>query len=253
MRPRCVFCVPLTSVRKSVLAPEQPGEQRAADRGGSLDRALALQIGLRPRALAHPTRGVARLPDHGLRHGLIVGGRLERVSTIEVRRLGAAALQEHLDALAEVLRDCVDGGASVSYMAPFSQADARAAFEEFAADAELGGRMILAAFDGDDVVGTVQVVPARPPNQPHRADIVKLLVHRKARRRGVAQQLMTQAEAEALAEGKTLLVLDTVTGDAAERLYERLGFIRVGVIPNYALYPDGRLCATTFFYKDLAP
>jgi ribosomal protein S18 acetylase RimI-like enzyme len=159
---------------------------------------------------------------------------------------------EYLDGLAEVLFDCVDGGASVSYMAPFTRDDARAAFEGFIADAARGGRMILAAFDGDRVVGTVQVVYAWPPNQPHRADIAKLLVHRDARRQGIAEQLMARAEAEALAEGRTVLVLDTVTGDAAERLYERLGYVRVGVIPNYALYPDGRPCATTVFHKQLA-
>jgi ribosomal protein S18 acetylase RimI-like enzyme len=173
------------------------------------------------------------------------------VGRIEVRRLAADELREQLDGLASVLFDCVEGGASVSYMAPFTHADARAAFEGFADEAEQGRRMIIAAFDADELVGTVQVVYALPPNQPHRADIAKLLVHRKARRRGVAQQLMAQAEEEALAEGRTLLVLDTVTGDDAERLYERLGFTRVGVIPNYALYPDGRPCATTVFFKDL--
>jgi ribosomal protein S18 acetylase RimI-like enzyme len=170
---------------------------------------------------------------------------------VDIRRLSAGELRAHVEGLANVLFDCVEGGASVSYMAPFTLDDARAAFEDFATDAEAGGRMILAAFDGDRVVGTVQVVYAWPPNQPHRADIAKLLVHRDARRRGIAEQLMARAEAEALAEGKTLLVLDTVTGDPAERLYERLGYQRVGVIPNYALYPDGRPCATTVFYKEL--
>jgi len=170
---------------------------------------------------------------------------------IEVRRLDAAEATLHLDGLAAVLADCVDGGASVSYMAPFSHDDARGAFEAFAADAARGRRLILGAFAGGEVVGTVQVVLATPPNQPHRADIAKLLVRRSARRRGVAQQLMAQAEREALAEGRTLLVLDTVTGDSAERLYERLGWTRVGVIPGYALYPDGRPCDTTVFWKGL--
>ncbi len=95
----------------------------------------------------------------------------------------------------------------------------------------------------------MQVILALPPNQPHRGEIAKLLVHRAARKRGIAARLMDAAEAEARAEGKTLLVLDTVTGDAAERLYERLGWTRVGVIPGYALYPDGRPCATTVFWK----
>jgi ribosomal protein S18 acetylase RimI-like enzyme len=171
------------------------------------------------------------------------------VSEIEVRRLDGADLDRHLDGLAAVLADCVEGGASVSYLAPFSHADARAAFSGFAADAASGRRVILAAFAGEELVGTVQVVLAVPPNQPHRGEIAKLLVHRSARRRGVAQILMEHAEAEARAEGKTLLVLDTVTGEAAERLYTRLGWTRVGVIPGYALYPDRRPCDTTVFWK----
>ena len=170
---------------------------------------------------------------------------------IEIRRLTSTELEQQLDGLAAVLADCVAGGASVSYLAPFSHADARAAFAAFAADAAAGRRLVLAAFAGGEVVGTVQVVWALPPNQPHRADIAKLLVHRSARRRGIAQLLMEHAEAEARAEGKTLLVLDTVTGDAAERLYTRLGWNRVGVIPGYALYPDGRPCDTTVFWKNI--
>jgi GNAT superfamily N-acetyltransferase len=170
---------------------------------------------------------------------------------VDVRRLTPAELEQHLDGLASVLADCVAGGASISYLTPFSHTDARAAFAAFAAEAAAGRRVILAAFAGGEVVGTVQVVPALQPNQPHRADIAKLLVHRSARRRGIAQLLMEHAEAAARAEGKTLLVLDTVTGDAAERLYTRLGWSRVGVIPGYALYPDGRPCDTTVFFKNV--
>ena len=170
---------------------------------------------------------------------------------IEVRRLDPAEVHARLDGLAAVLHDCVSGGASVSYMAPFSHQNAREAFEGFAAEVEQGRRLLLAAFADDDLVGTVQVILALPPNQPHRAEIAKLLVHRSARGRGIAQLLMERAEAEARAEGKTLLVLDTVTGDGAERLYVRLGWTRVGVIPNYALYPDGRRCDTTVFWKAL--
>jgi len=168
---------------------------------------------------------------------------------IEVRRLAGAELEEHLDELAAVLADCVDGGASVSYLTPFSPAQARAELEGMAAEVGRGRRLLLAAFDGGRVLGTVQVILALPPNQPHRGEIAKLLVHRSARRRGVARLLMEHAESEARAEGKTLLVLDTVTGDPAERLYERLGWTRVGVIPGYALYPDGRPCDTTVFWK----
>ncbi len=170
---------------------------------------------------------------------------------IVVRSLAPAELEEQLGALADVLFDCVDGGASVSYMAPFSHDDARAAFVGFAAEVRRGNRLLLAAFDEGELVGTVQVILALPPNQPHRGEIAKLLVHRRARRRGVAQLLMEHAETEALAAGKSLLVLDTVTGDSAERLYSRLGWNRVGVIPGYALYPDGRPCDTTVFWKAL--
>jgi ribosomal protein S18 acetylase RimI-like enzyme len=170
---------------------------------------------------------------------------------IEIRRLGVAEVRAQLDPLAAVLVDCVEGGASVSYMAPFSHEQARGAFEAFALEVEQGRRLLLCAFAEEELVGTVQVVLAMPPNQPHRAEIAKLLVRRSARRRGIAQRLMAQAEREALAEGKTLLVLDTVTGDDAERLYERLGWTRVGVIPGYALYPDGRPCDTTILWKAL--
>jgi ribosomal protein S18 acetylase RimI-like enzyme len=170
---------------------------------------------------------------------------------IEIRRLSASEARAQLDGLAAVLADCVAGGASVSYMAPFSHDQARAAFEVVAADVEQGRRLLLAAFADGRLVGTVQVILALPPNQPHRGEIAKLLVHRSARRRGIAQLLMGHAESEARAEGKTLLVLDTVTGDNAERLYTRLGWTKVGVIPGYALYPDGRPCDTTVFFKAL--
>lgn len=169
----------------------------------------------------------------------------------EIRRLSSADLDEQLDALATVLADCVAGGASVSYMWPFSHEDARAAFEGFAADVERGGRLILAAFAGGELVGTVQVILAVPPNQLHRGEIAKLLVHRSARGRGIARLLMEHAEEAARREGKTLLVLDAVTDGDAARLYDRLGWTTVGVIPNYALYPDGRPCDTTVFWKSL--
>jgi len=168
---------------------------------------------------------------------------------IEVRRLDVTEVHAQLDGLAAVLHDCVAGGASVSYMAPFSHEQARGVFEAVAADVDQRRRLILAAFADRDLVGTVQVILAVPPNQPHRGEIAKLLVHRSARKRGIAQLLMKHAEREARAAGKTLLVLDTVTGDAAERLYERIGWRRVGVIPGYALYPDGRPCDTTVFWK----
>jgi GNAT superfamily N-acetyltransferase len=168
---------------------------------------------------------------------------------IEVRRLRPAEARERLDALAGVLADCVAGGASVGYMDPFSHAEARAVYEDYVRDAEQGRRIILGAFLDGNLVGTAQLVVAVPPNQPHRADVARVLVHRSARRRGFAQRLMEQLEQEARAEGKTLLVLDAVTGGDAARLYERLGWNEAGVIPNYALYPDGQFCDTTVFWK----
>jgi GNAT superfamily N-acetyltransferase len=170
---------------------------------------------------------------------------------IDVRRLEGAEARAHLDGLAEVLADCVEGGASVSYLAPFSDEQARTEFAGMLAEVDRGRRLLLAAFAAGRIVGTVQVILALPPNQPHRGEIAKLLVHRSARKRGVARLLMEHAESEARAQGKTLLVLDTVTGDPAERLYDGLGWTKVGVIPGYALYPDGRPCDTTVFWKAL--
>jgi GNAT superfamily N-acetyltransferase len=172
------------------------------------------------------------------------------VDAVEIRRLTPEDVHAHVDGLAEVLFDCVAGGASVSYMAPFALDDARAAFEGFADDVVAGGRMLLAAVLDGRVVGTVQVVYARPPNQPHRADIAKLLVHRAARGRGVGRLLMERAEQEALAEGRWLLVLDTAS-PAADHIYRSLGWTELGVVPDFALLPDGALCDTTFFWKRL--
>jgi len=170
---------------------------------------------------------------------------------VEIRRLEGPEARANLDGLATILVDCVAGGASVGYMAPFSETEAREVFEAFVADVEHGRRLLLGAFDGDELVGTAQLVLALPANQPHRGEIARMLVHRRARRRGIARQLLERAEAEARAEGRTLLVLDAVTGGDAARLYDRMGWTTVGVIPNYALYPDGRPCDTTVFYKEL--
>ncbi len=170
---------------------------------------------------------------------------------VEVRRLSAGEVLEQLDGLARVLHDCVAGGASVGYLEPFTHDDARGAFTAWAEEVAVGTRLVLAAFTDGELVGTVQIVHAWPPNQPHRADVAKLLVHRSARRRGVARSLMQHAEAAARADGRTLLVLDTVTGDPAARLYGSMGWTTVGVIPGYALYPDGRPCDTTVFWKSV--
>ena len=155
-----------------------------------------------------------------------------------------------LDHLAQLLADAVDGGASVSFMQPFSIDAAREWWRRTTERADPRA-IILVARDESGIVGSVSLHPAWPPNQPHRADIAKLLVHRQARRRGIARALMTEIEARARAAGFTLLTLDTVRGDPAEQLYATAGWQRVGVIPDYALYPDGRPCDTVVFYKKL--
>ena len=156
-----------------------------------------------------------------------------------------------IDALAGVLIDCVEGGASVSFMHPLPRERAVAFWRRVAHGVAMGERALLVAEDARGLCGTVQLVLDQPENQPHRADLSKMLVHRRARRQGLGAALMRAAEATALECGKTLLVLDAVTGGDAERLYERLGWQRVGVIPGYALFPRGGLCATTVFYRNL--
>ena len=152
--------------------------------------------------------------------------------------------------LADVLVDCVEGGASVGFMLPLGRDRAEAFWRRTLQSAERGERIVLVAELAGRVVGTVQVVLEAPENQPHRGEIVKLQVHRRARRRGVAEVLMRAAEAAARRAGKTLLVLDTASVEA-ERLYGRLGWQRVGVIPGYALWPTGGLVDTTIYYKSL--
>ena len=159
--------------------------------------------------------------------------------------------EREIEGLSDVLIDCVEGGASVSFMLPMSRAKADAFWRGTAASVARGERVVLGAEDAaGTIVGTAQVILAQPENQPHRGDIAKMLVHRRARRRGVGAALLVAAERSALSAGKTLLVLDTASDDA-ERLYARQGWQRCGEIPNYALWPDGRPCATTFFYKFL--
>lgn len=171
---------------------------------------------------------------------------------IPIRALSGAEAREHQAALCDILVDCVAGGASVSFMEPLPPEKAAAFWAGVAAGVERGERVLLVAEDprGDGLLGTVQVVLAQPENQPHRGDVSKMLVHRRARRQGVGAALMQAAEDAARAAGKTLLVLDTASAEA-ERLYERAGWQRVGVIPGYALLPDGRPCDTTYFYKVL--
>jgi GNAT superfamily N-acetyltransferase len=156
-----------------------------------------------------------------------------------------------IEQLARVLIDCVEGGASVSFMHPLGMPEALAFWQRVAREAAAGERALLVAEDDAGICGTVQLVLAQPPNQPHRADVSKMLVHRRARRRGLATALMRAVPDLARAGGKTLLVLDTVTDSDAYRLYTRLGWQRAGEIPNYALWPNGGFCATTYFWLEV--
>ena len=172
----------------------------------------------------------------------------ERTLTTVRRATGLTDAELH--GLALVLIDCVAGGASVSFMHPLSLPRALAFWRGIARDVERGARALLIAEDDSGIIGTVQVVLDQPENQPHRADISKMLVHRRARRRGVGEALMRAAEAEARQSGKSLLLLDTASGDA-ERMYARLGWTLVGIVPDYALWPQGGLCPTSFYYRKL--
>ena len=174
---------------------------------------------------------------------------VRRIDAAEARASGEALAR----ALADVLTDCVEGGASVSFMLPLPREKALEFWRGVLDGVTRGQRVLLVAETaGGRIVGTVQLITAQPDNQPHRADVAKMLVHRDARRRGVAGLLMAAVDQAALDEGKSVLVLDTVTGGDAERLYQRAGWQSAGTVPKYALMPDGAYCGTTFFYKHLA-
>ena len=183
-------------------------------------------------------------------HQMILGDK-EVSGAIQIRNLQTLGDRE-IQGLSDVLIDCVEGGASVSFMLPMARPKAEAFWRRMAASVSRGERIVLAAEDAEGtIVGTVQVVLDQPENQPHRGDVAKMLVHRRARRQGLGAALLAAAERSALSAGKTLLVLDTVTGDDGERLYVRQGWQRCGEIPHYALWPDGRPCPTTIFFKFL--
>jgi GNAT superfamily N-acetyltransferase len=157
--------------------------------------------------------------------------------------------EREIQGLGDVLIDCVEGGASVSFMLPMSRAKADAFWRGVATSVSRGERVVLAAEEASGaIVGTAQIILAQPENQPHRGDLAKMLVHRRARRHGVGAALLVAAEQSARRAGKTLLVLDTASADA-ERLYARHGWQRCGAIPDYALLPDGTPCATTIYFK----
>ncbi len=172
-------------------------------------------------------------------------------NTFQIRR--AENVPEVVEALADVTVDCVEGGASIGFMLPLPRERAQEFWRNALASAERGERIILVAQDAESgsILGTVSILLTQPDNQPHRADIAKMQVHRRARRLGLGEALMRAAEVEARDEGKSVLVLDTVTGGDAERLYTRLGWERCGEIPDYALWPRGGLCSTTVMYRKM--
>ena len=165
-----------------------------------------------------------------------------------IRQLRADEVVDRIGQLADVLLDCVEGGASVSFMLPMARETALNFWRKVADGVARGERTLIVAEDDEGIAGTVQLITDMPENQPHRADVAKLLVHRRARGAGIGRKLMEAVEDAARAQGRRVLVLDTAS-DTAERLYERLGWQRVGVVPDYAYMPDGALCATTFYYK----
>ena len=175
------------------------------------------------------------------------------MNDIVIRRVAPGEARECVEGLADVLVDVVEGGASVGFMLPITRDKALAFWRRVADAVERGERVLLVAQEsaGGRIVGTVQLILDLPENQPHRADLAKMQVHRSARRRGLAQRLLEAAEREAVKEGRHVLVLDAVTHGDAYRLYQRAGWQVAGDVPKFALMPDGPFCGTTFFYKHL--
>lgn len=179
---------------------------------------------------------------------------MEKIMTtsLAISSLSREQILTHLPALADILRNCVQGGASVSFMLPFTQDQACDFWRGVADSVGRGERVVLAAARADgELIGTVQLITDQPPNQPHRADVAKLLVHENARRLGAGLQLMQALEQHARSHNKSVLVLDTATGSGAETFYTRTGWQKVGEIPRYALMPGGEMTATSVFYKFL--
>jgi GNAT superfamily N-acetyltransferase len=170
---------------------------------------------------------------------------------IKVAELPARDAEQALPALANVLLDAVADGASVGFMHDITLAEAEDFWRRAIAGITAGETLLFVAYDAGELVGTVLLNPCAKPNQPHRADVAKLLVLSRARRGGIASQLMQALETRACALGRTLLTLDTASGSAAEAFYRRRGYQRAGEIPGYTLMPNGALNGTTFYYKNL--
>lgn len=174
------------------------------------------------------------------------------MTTSTLHCLSADNILSRIDELCDVLENCVQGGASVSFMLPFGREKSQAFWQNIAQSVKRGERLLLVdELEGEGIVGTVQLILDQPENQPHRADVAKLLVHDRARRKGVAGRLMNALETAARDNGKSVLVLDTSTGSGAETFYVNAGWEKVGEIPRYALMPDGEMTSTSVFYKFL--
>lgn len=174
------------------------------------------------------------------------------MTTSSLHCLSADNILSRIDELCDVLENCVQGGASVSFMLPFGREKSLAFWQNIAQSVKRGERLLLVdELKGEGIVGTVQLILDQPENQPHRADVAKLLVHDRARRKGVAGRLMNALETAARDNGKSVLVLDTSTGSGAETFYVNAGWEKVGEIPRYALMPDGEMTSTSVFYKFL--
>lgn len=193
-----------------------------------------------------PFGGHARIGSRDTRMLVVM-----RDATWTIRRLDRVS-EAQVSALADVLIDCVEGGASVGFMLPITRERALGFWRGVADGVARGERAILVAEDSQGICGTVSLILGLPDNQPHRADLVKMLVHRRARNRGLGATLVRAAESLALELGRTVLVLDAVTNGTAARMYERLGWVKVGDVPRFALMPDGAECGTTFYYRELS-
>ncbi len=154
--------------------------------------------------------------------------------------------------LIELLQDAVDSGASVGFLPPISREDAAEYWHSVEKELRARSLVLLAVKDEEGIIGSVQLELTKKPNARHRAEVKKLLVHRRARRKGLGRALMKAVEAQSVALGRTLIVLDTRKGDAAEQLYLSMGYTRVGEIPHYARSANGDLTSTVFFYRELS-
>jgi GNAT superfamily N-acetyltransferase len=172
-------------------------------------------------------------------------------SLVRTEELSSDSARTNMAALGDLLQDAVDGGASVGFLPPLGVAEARDYWCEVAAALDGGNRILIAAFSDADLVGAVQLDLAARPNALHRAEVMKLFVHRRARRQGIGTVLMKAVENCARKRDRSLLVLDTREGDPSEQFYLSLGYRRAGVIPGYARSASGELHGTVFFYREI--